>query len=929
MAGGIVTLLFTDVVASTDLLDRLGDQGYDALRRAHFGILREAVTQRGGTEVKNLGDGLMIVFATPSRAVDCAVAIQQGVERHNRAQPDSQRIEVRVALHAGEPIQEEADYFGRPVVIAKRLCDRAAAGQILASTIVRDLVGDRRDLSFRDVGPLQLKGLSDPVATVEVGWAPVPERVSTFATARYQSPFVGRESELERLTDALQRAASGERQVVLVGGEAGVGKTRLAAEFSRLAVEEGALLLYGRCFPDPLVAYEPFVEAFDADGVPTFDELRARASLVRGRRPDRGLESEEFSERYWLFEEVVAALATASAVRPVVLIVDDLHWADRPTLLLFRHLGRSLGGPRLVLLGSFREGDPAFDVSRRGVLADLHREGGVQRMALEGLEEEAAVRLVAEREDANGDTDVLARSLFRHTEGNPFFIEELLHHFDDIGLSARLRTADDPFRELAVPDGVKEVVRSRLSHLDDLTWRVLTAGAVLGHSFTIATVAATSGLDEDDVVEALEHAITARVLVEDKAQPETVSFTHALVRETLYQDMSSARRVRMHERAAEALERRATGEQFVELAHHFLMAAGPGKGEKAVVYGIQAAEWAQGQLAYESAVELYERVLEILEPAGAGLRDRCELLLKLGNARHQGGDHPGARVAYQAAAGIARREGWAVELAEAAAGFADWRGFFTDPGPARDLLEEAAALLPTTNDRLRAQVLAELAYECSMSGLPARGERLSRDAVAAARQAGDGDLLARALRSRHLALMPAVDLTERNAIVDEILELAGQSGDRVSAFFGRVDRIIDRLEVGDVAGADDDIARCAELAEELRANLPRWYTTAWSVMRALLDGRFDDAERFGADALGLGRRLAVGGALEAYGNWVFYLRREQGRLDELEEVSAALVDRHPSFPGFRAGLVFLYATLGRQAEADAHLDRLDDLLFEP
>jgi tetratricopeptide (TPR) repeat protein len=144
-----------------------------------------------------------------------------------------------------------------------------------------------------------------------------------------------------------------------------------------------------------------------------------------------------------------------------------------------------------------------------------------------------------------------------------------------------------------------------------------------------------------------------------------------------------------------------------------------------------------------------------------------------------------------------------------------------------------------------------------------------------------------------------------------------------------VDRIIDRLEAGDVTGADDDIAQCAVLAEELRANLPRWYSGAWMVMRALLDGRLDDAERMSWKVLTLGRELAVGGALEAFGNWVFYLRREQGRLDELEGPSLELVDRHPTFPGFRAGLVFLYAALGRREDAEAHLDRLDALLFEP
>src|SRR5437588_8355606 len=257
--GGVVTLLFTDLVGSTELLAHLGDDDAEALRRTHFRLLRQAVTAHGGEEVKNLGDGLMVAFPSAVGALQCAVAMQQAVARHNRSA--DQPLAVRAGLHVGEPILDEADYFGTSVVVAKRLCDQAEGGQILASDLVRALVGTRGGFRFKDVGPLALKGLAEPTGACEVLWEPLAAAAPSLPAALAgDEPFVGRQPELRELEGAWKRVADGYRQVVLVAGEPGIGKTSLARQLAHRAQGTGTVL-YGRCDEEALTPYQPFVEA--------------------------------------------------------------------------------------------------------------------------------------------------------------------------------------------------------------------------------------------------------------------------------------------------------------------------------------------------------------------------------------------------------------------------------------------------------------------------------------------------------------------------------------------------------------------------------------------------------------------------------------------------------------------------------------------
>ncbi|HEV2309664.1 MAG TPA: adenylate/guanylate cyclase domain-containing protein, partial [Acidimicrobiia bacterium] len=364
-----VSTLFTDLVDSTAVASRLGPEATEALRREHYALLRAATAASGGTEVKSTGDGLMVVFPSPSAAVDCAVAMQQALERFNRDAPEPLRVRIGVSI--GEAEQAEDDYYGQSVVEAARLCAAADGGQILAADVVRALGGGRGGHAFRPVGALELKGLSEPVSTCEVVWAPVTAPALPFPSRLRGwdgGGFFGRRDEAELLAQAVKDAGGGTRRAVLIAGEAGIGKTRLMAEAARVAHDAGATVLYGRCDEDLGVPYQPFAEALgdfvEAGPASVVDaHLERRGGALARLVPELArraavppLESVNAdAELYLLFGAVVDLLERAAAESPVLLILDDLHWADTPSLRLLRHLLASSDDARLLVLAAYRE----------------------------------------------------------------------------------------------------------------------------------------------------------------------------------------------------------------------------------------------------------------------------------------------------------------------------------------------------------------------------------------------------------------------------------------------------------------------------------------------------------------------------------------------------------------------------------------------
>jgi class 3 adenylate cyclase/pimeloyl-ACP methyl ester carboxylesterase len=599
---GTVTFLFTDLVRSTEVLRTLGDDEAQVLWQTHFGLLREAVAARGGQEVKTLGDGLMVAFASALDAIACAVAMQQAVHSHNQQQEERRRLEVRVGLHVGEPIREEDDYFGMSVVVARRLCESANGGQILSSDLIRRLVGSRGGHTFRDLGSLSLKGAVEPLSAYEVAWEPVAEepaaplapQVDERAThlplppllaSEERTPFVGRERELERLHRYWQRVRAGHRRLVLLTGEPGIGKTRLAAEFAVAAHAEGATVLFGRSDEAALLSYQPFVEGLRhyVAACPT-DELRARlgrnaAELVglvpelAQRLPALPLPPAE-SDRvpYRLHDACASFLAAASKACPVVLMLDDLHLAGTSTLQLLKHVVRSVLRSPLLILGTYRETEVARTHPLAQTLADLRRERAFERVSLHGLDEGETGALIGAWAGQQMPP-ALIEAVHELTEGNPFFIEEVLRHLAetgaiyrrDQGWTTRLTVA-----EMGIPEGVREVIDQRLSRLSEECNSVLTIAAVIGREFDLDALERASDLSMDRLLDVLEEAVAARVVDEVPDMVGRYSFAHTLIHETLYEELTTTRRVRLH---GQTLKYADSG--GVKLAYEVLGSSGP------------------------------------------------------------------------------------------------------------------------------------------------------------------------------------------------------------------------------------------------------------------------------------------------------------------------------------------------------------------
>jgi class 3 adenylate cyclase len=480
-----VTILITDLVGSTGLESRIGPAAAEELRHEHFGLLREVIGEAGGRELKNTGDGLMAAFGSAAATVSCAVSVQQRFERRNRSA--AEQLPIKVGVSAGDASAVEGDYFGMPVIEAARLCDRCSGGQILAKELVAHLAAGRRH-AFRAVGALELKGLTEPLEAVEVQWEPVlssgialPERLRELPASGY----VGRVAERERLSELWRQACEGSLRLALISGEAGVGKTRLATYLALQAHGEGRTVLYGLCDEDLGVPYQPWVQALrfyvGEAPRPILERYVARHEGELARLvPDLGnrvselpspRQSDPETERYLLYTAAAGLLEVAGEQEPLLVILDDLQWADGQTLSLLRHVVASDASMPVMVVGTYRDSDLSRDHPLTALLADLHREQGVERIALTGLGAEDVLALMeaAAGHELGEGGRALAEEITRESAGNPFFAGELLRHLTESGAIAR----DDGGRwrlvgdlaELGLRQSVREVIGRRVERL--------------------------------------------------------------------------------------------------------------------------------------------------------------------------------------------------------------------------------------------------------------------------------------------------------------------------------------------------------------------------------------------------------------------------------------------------------------------------------
>ncbi len=721
---------------------------------------------------------------------------------------------------------------------------------------------------------------------------------------------------------------------MMLVGEPGIGKTRTSEEFATYARLRNVQVLWGRCYEgEGAPAYWPWVQIIrsyvhDKEPKELMSEMGPGAadiaqvvSEVKERLP--GLPAppalEPDQARFRLFDSITTFLKNASKDSPLMVVLDDMHWADKPSLLLLQFLAKELRGCRLLVLGTYRDVELRRQHPLAQTLGDLNRENLSQRVLLRGLTENDVRRFV-EVTAGTSPLDALVKAVYRETEGNPFFVNEIVRLLVADGRLEQAETVRE--WSVTIPQSVREVVGRRLDHLSEECNRVLTIGSVIGREFGLRVLERVSEVRGDRLLEALEEAMGARVIAELPRSIDQYWFSHALIRETLYEELSTTRRVRLHRQIGEALEDLDMEGNLPQLAYHFCEAAPGGDVDKAVDYARRAGERASALYAYEEAVVHYERALQALELAAqVDETARCDLLLALGGARFGTGELAESRKAYKQAYEVAKGLGEWERQGLAAAGYGRHFEIGETQQDSVALLRDALSAVPEKDSALRARLLATLSIQVYF-GSYEEWRDLSGEAVAVARRAGDRRTLVWALWATLFSGIELALAEERLAVAGEMLEIAEEVGDRELLLQGVFGRIANNVVLGYMPAAYEAMEKHDQVCREVRLPFYAFSAELMRGMRALMDGDLENAEHFATQAFTTGQRGQAQNAMQMFGVQTFAIRREQGRLQEMEPATRGFVQQFPAIPAWRTGLAYIFSELGRDDEAQKEFEIL-------
>jgi hypothetical protein len=735
---------------------------------------------------------------------------------------------------------------------------------------------------------------------------------------RLAEAMFGRQRELGELRAALRGAEAGRGALVLLVGEPGIGKTRLATAFADDAATAAARVTWGRAWEaGGAPAYWPWIEALRplATDVATSatNAYRERMAPLARLLPEVAAfgtpppASDPGQERFRLFDAAAAFLAHAARERPLVVVLDDLHAADLGTLALLHFVARGVHASRVVLVGTYRDVEARLSADAGAAMARIAREGRYLALGRLGRDE------IAEWITAVGQGDPDA--LFAVTEGNPLFVAEMLRLARD-----RSAQGDASGR---LPDGVHGVIRDRLTRLSTRARGLLDAASVLGRVVDLSLVATLAGLELTEARDLAGEAALVDVLVDAR---DRSAFTHILIREVLYQELPAARRVELHARVGRALAKRDAADEGASLAeavHHLFAAVPLVPAAEAIAWARRAAARAERRLAFDEAVELLRHAS--LHLSTVTDEERCDLLLELAAAQAGAGQATPGRETAVAAAALARRLGDAERLAHAALRCGATFLVAIVDRVLIGLLEEALAALPPGESPLRARLLARLAAALQPALDPEEPIRLAREALAMAKRVADGPARREVLVAATSAMIYFADPRERLPFDTELVALAERAGDRVAVVRGLTRLVYDHLELGDLTSADQAIAEYERLTSALGLPMLRWRAPMLLAMRALMDGRFEDSEALCAEAAAIAERVEDLGAKVSLAVHAAGRSWAAGRFDELAAqlpATLALLGRMADPVYTRAFRVGMLARLGRAEEARADLDLL-------
>lgn len=781
---------------------------------------------------------------------------------------------------------------------------------------------------------------------------------SVTGTAADGTVFLGREAELKAMDSALEDSRAAQGRSLLLAADPGMGKTRLMLEFRRRAAAMGAQVLIGRCHEgDGAPVYWPWVQVLRSyaqgcddssllqqlgtgvtDIVQVLPELRERL----GQRDEAAVDGDPEQRRFRLFDAIANFLRRAALERPLVVVVDDLHWADKPSMLLMQFLVRELAEARVLLLSTTRIAEVSPRHPLHAVLQALRRLPQHRTLNVGGLAADEVHRLLESLAGGHLPT-AFARGLAQVTEGNPFFVTESFRHLVEQGALIRQGDRWIPDAEgvhVRMPDSVREVVSRRVDRLSDTCLGALKIAAVLGREFDARQLDQIADLKPGRLASALAEAVEARVVNVLPLAPR-YSFAHALIREALYEQIRERDRIALHCRAGEIIERAMgvapgpeapgsvpEGARLPELAHHYFRGMSADTVDRAITWCLRAGEWSIRNLAYEEATRQFERALRALDrhPA-AKAPERARLLLRLADSRRRSGETQRAEETYIAAAELAEQEGEVVTLAQAALGLGSvnfgaswWAGLDMDR-PLVDLLKRARAAVAERFPELRAGIAARLTLELYWSAGWEYGGHLADEAVRYARGL-EGSVAAAVASAAQCYGRTGPDHAEGYAErVARCIALAQASGDRSLVLHAHVLQFFDLTLCPDRETLDRYIEVYRKLAEELREVQHHWFSEVLRCTQTLLDGQVSQAEAVATGARELASRAEDRNGVMIWGAQIGVIRFFQARTAELEAGFRGFAARYPSIPSWRAAVVLIVADNGREDEARREFDQ--------
>jgi DNA-binding CsgD family transcriptional regulator len=746
------------------------------------------------------------------------------------------------------------------------------------------------------------------------------------------------------LRAALEQALARRGRGVMIAGEPGIGKTRTAQEFSEHATRQGASVLWGRCHEQAgAPPYWPWVQIIRsllqsrAPGAPLGDlgpgaaDIADLAPEMRDHLPGSGSGArlkDTAEARFRMFDAIRRLLAGACEHQPLVLVLDDLHWADAPSLRLLEFLAPEIADIALMLVGTYRATELSRQHPLSNTLGGLARAPHIARVNLAGLSVEEAQAFITAACGAMPPAWFI-RSLHQQTEGNPLFLREIVRFLEQQGiLTAEFEAPDAALpRVIRVPEGLKEVIGRRLNLLSTACNEVLALASVIGRNFSLELLMrAAAPLAADEVIEALDEALAARIV--NEAGDRRYQFIHNLVRVTLYDELSASVRRRMHRTVGTALEALGGGDRralLPELAHHF---SASGDLDRGIDYAVRAGQSAEALLAFEDAAQFFQMALDALalRPA-ADEAMRCRLLFRLGDAQRMSGDFRRAQTTLREAAEAALHFDLYEPLAKSALAYewVSWRVGRAADAPPERLLADALRIVPESEIKLRVELTGGLARSLLYAGSEKEARERLDSAIAIARRLGDPALLASTLE--YLFDFPWGPDGTRNllALASEALEAATRSGNAEVAYMARVRRVACRLELGDFAAVEEDIVHLGRADAPVGRRDTALGVIGLRAAMALMRGELDAAARLSAEA---NSRMSGADTMERESQMaflsvqVFALRREQGQLKELGPVLAHFMRTASATSVWGPGLAVLYVELDQLDKARAEFERL-------